>query len=67
MTIHGEALTFNEEDHGASGEHLAPIHMDDASFSTSCEFRNVDFTKDGTYSAFSQDDNHGTCKLDLER
>lgn len=67
MTIHGEALTFNEEDHGASGEHLAPIHMDDASFSTSCEFRNVDFTKGGTYSAFSQDDNHGTCKLDLER
>jgi hypothetical protein len=47
MTIHGEALKFDEEGQGPGGESYSPIHLNSSSFSTSCEFRNVDFTKGG--------------------
>ena len=67
MTIHGEALTWDAQGTGAGGESQAHIHLNSGSFATSCEFRNVDFTKGGSYSAYAQDDSHGTCTIELER
>ncbi len=67
MTIHGDALKWDQEGTGPSGESLSGIHLNSGGFAATCEFRNVDFTKGGSYSAYAQDDSHGTCKIELER
>jgi len=67
MTIHGEALTWEEQGTGPRGESLAGIHLNSGSFGASCDFRNVDFTKGGSYSAYAKDDSHGTCTIEIER
>ena len=67
MTIHGESLTYDLSSRAPNGQPLQPVHYDTASYATSCEFKNVDFTKSGSYSAFAKDDAHGTCKVEIER
>jgi len=67
MTIHGEALEWDEQGTGPRGESQPHMHLKSGSFAATCEFRNVDFTKGGSYSAYAQDDSHGTCTIELER
>jgi len=65
MTIHGDSLTYDAGGQDHMGRPYPPTHQTQ-SFSASCEFKNVDFANGGKYSAFAQDDPHGTCTIELQ-
>jgi hypothetical protein len=66
MRIHGESLTFDEQDKDPRGAPLRPIHQDNSNFSTSYEFKDVNYVTGGRYTAVAQDDPHGTCMIEMQ-